>query len=231
MCSCRNGSMAFVPNRTQTVSKDRTGETGGKEAFAAPSLVRVGGVMIAFAEDLFEYNGHQERLFGTCYSDVVSGYIKAAETWPSIVAEITKEEWRAHAVLSSRNGDCRLRVFHRPTPIARDNKVFLLVGIYDEKYDNDDEEWATGDSGIQLVVGVATQSGDGGPSGMISWGESKLFLQLIPTHTQGHLKEFVTAGGSGIVMQNDTLVFPLRARNEKNQPFSMITYSTDKGNN
>ncbi|RNC61104.1 trans-sialidase [Trypanosoma cruzi] len=45
------------------------------------------------------------------------------------------------------------------------------------------------------------------------------------------MKDFVTAGGSGIVMQNDTLVFSLSARNGKNQPFSMINYSTDKENN
>ncbi|KAF5220872.1 hypothetical protein ECC02_006032 [Trypanosoma cruzi] len=45
------------------------------------------------------------------------------------------------------------------------------------------------------------------------------------------MKDFVTAGGSGIVMQNDTLVFSLSARNGKNQPLSMINYSTDKENN
>ncbi|RNC36275.1 trans-sialidase [Trypanosoma cruzi] len=66
---------------------------------------------------------------------------------------------------------------------------------------------------------------------MINWEESKYFLQQISKHTQGHMKDFVTAGGSGIVMQNDTLVFSLSARNGKNQPFSMINYSTDKENN
>ncbi|RNC53608.1 trans-sialidase [Trypanosoma cruzi] len=101
----------FVPNKTQVLPKDGTGETGVKEAFAAPSLVRVGGLMIAFAEGFLEYNGHHEKLFGTCYSDIVAGYIKAAETWPSIVAEIAKKEWRADTVLGSRNGDDRLRVF------------------------------------------------------------------------------------------------------------------------
>ncbi|RNC59479.1 trans-sialidase [Trypanosoma cruzi] len=187
--------------------------------------------MIAFAEGFLEYNGHHEKLFGTRYSDIVAGYIKAAETWPSIVAEITKGEWRADTVLGSRNGDDRLRVFFQPASIAGDNKVFPLAGICEEKYDNDDEERAAGDSAIQLVVGVATQPKDGEPSGMINWAEPNSLSQQISKHTQGHMKDFVTAGGSGIVMQNDTLVFSLSARNGKNQPFSMINYSTDKENN
>ncbi|RNC43167.1 trans-sialidase [Trypanosoma cruzi] len=132
----------FVSNETRVVPKDRTDETGVREAFAAPSLVRVGGVMVAFAEGFLEYNGHHEKLFGTRYSDIVAGYIKAAETWPSIVAEIARKEWRADTVLGGGNGDDRLRVFCRPASIAGDRKVFLLAGIYEEKYDNDDDEMA-----------------------------------------------------------------------------------------
>ncbi|RNC51152.1 trans-sialidase, partial [Trypanosoma cruzi] len=49
-------------------------------------------------------------------------------------------------------------------------------------------------------------------------------------HTQGHMKVFETAGGSGIVMQNGTLVFSLVAAKGENHPFSMITCSTDNGN-
>ncbi|RNC36276.1 trans-sialidase [Trypanosoma cruzi] len=119
----------FVPNKTQVLPKDGTGKTGVKNAFVSPSLVRVGGVMIAFAEGFLEYNGHYEKLFGTRYSDIVAGYIKAAETWLSIVAEIAKKEWRADTVLGSRNGDDRLRFFCWPASIAGDNKVFPLAGI------------------------------------------------------------------------------------------------------
>ncbi|RNC61105.1 trans-sialidase [Trypanosoma cruzi] len=116
----------FVPNKTQVLPKNGTGETGVKEAFAAPSLVRAGGVMVAFAEGFLEYNGHHEKLFGTCYSDIVAGYIKAAETWPSIVAEIAKKEWRADTVLGSRNGDDRLCVFFGPHPLQGTIRCFHL---------------------------------------------------------------------------------------------------------
>ncbi|RNC56598.1 trans-sialidase [Trypanosoma cruzi] len=82
----------FVPKNTPVVSGDGTGLFEVKKAFVSPSLVRAGGVMVAFAEGLSEYNAHEHNLFGVRSPDIVAGYIKAAETWPSIVAEITKKE-------------------------------------------------------------------------------------------------------------------------------------------
>ncbi|RNC31974.1 surface protein-2, partial [Trypanosoma cruzi] len=149
---------------------------------------------------------------------------------PSIVAEVNASTWRAHTVFGSRNGDDRVCYLYRPTAVARDNKVFLLVGSDTTRYDNgDDGMWKKDGWDIQLVEGVVTHSTDGVQSTMISWGEPKSLLQQIPKHTQDQLRDVVTAGGSGIVMQNDTLVFPLMVSG-KNYPFSMITYSTDKGN-
>ncbi|EAN84740.1 trans-sialidase, putative, partial [Trypanosoma cruzi] len=191
----------FVPNKTQVLSRHGTGETGVKEAFASPSLVRAGEVMVAIAEGLFEYNGHENNLFGIWSPDIVAGYIKAAEKWPSIVAEITKVDWRAHTVLGSRHGDNRLRVLHRPTAVARDSKVFLLVGGDTVGYDSGDGMWKKNGWDIQLVEGVATQSTDGVQSTLINWAEPKSLLQQIPNHTKDQLRDFVTAGGSGIVMQ------------------------------
>ncbi|KAF5223791.1 hypothetical protein ECC02_003246 [Trypanosoma cruzi] len=218
----------FVPNKTQVPSKEGS-ETGVKEAFAAPSLVSAGGVMAAFAEGLFVYIVHGHDLFGIKPYEIVAGYIKAAEKWPSIVAEVNAGTWRAHTVLGSRNSDDRLCYLHGPTAVARGSKVFLLVGSDNTRYDNVDNAWVKDGWDIQLVEGVATQSKDGAQSTMISWAEPKSLLKQIPQHTQDQLRDFVTAGGSGIVMQNDTLVFPLVANGE-NYPFSSITYSTDNGN-
>ncbi|RNC35946.1 trans-sialidase [Trypanosoma cruzi] len=165
--------------------------------------------MVAIAEGVFEYNVHESKLFGVRFSDIVAGYVKAAETWPSIVAGITKKEWRARTVLGSRNGDNRLCVLHRPTVVARDSKVFLLVGSDTTRYDGDDGGmWVKDGWDIQLVEGVATQSTDGVRSTLISWAEPKFLSQNIPKHTQDYLRELFTAGGSGILMLNDTPVFP-----------------------
>ncbi|PBJ73024.1 trans-sialidase [Trypanosoma cruzi cruzi] len=219
----------FVPEKTHVLPKEGS-ESGVKKAFAAPSLVSAGGVMVAFAEGLFGHNVHGYDLFGIRPYEILAGYIKAAESWPPIVAEVNASTWRAHTVIGSRNGNDRLCFLYRPTAVARENKVFLLVGSDTVGYDSDDDMWVKDGWDIQLVEGVATQSTDGKPSKTINWGEPKSLLKHIPKHTQGHLRDVVTAGGSGIVMQNNTLVFPLVV-NGKNYPFSSITYSTDNGNN
>ncbi|KAF8280935.1 trans-sialidase, putative, partial [Trypanosoma cruzi] len=172
--------------------------------------------MVAIAEGLFEYKFHEHNSFWIWSSDIVAGYIKVAETWPSIVAEITKKEWSARTVLGSRNGNNRLRVFCWPAAVARDSKVFLLVGSDTVGYDSGDEMWEKDGWDIQLVEGVATQSKDGVQSTLINWAEPNSLSQRISTHTQDHLRELLTAGGSGNLMQNDTLVFPLTVANGKN---------------
>ncbi|RNF02790.1 surface protein-2, partial [Trypanosoma cruzi] len=215
--------------KTQVLPKEGS-ENGVKKAFAAPSLVSAGGVMVAFAEGFSEYNAHENNPFGIKPYEIVAGYIKAAESWPSIVAEVNASTWRAHTVIGSRNGNDRLCFLYRPTAVARENKVFLLVESDTTRYDNVNNTWVKDGWDIQLVEGVATQSTDGVQSTLFNWAEPKSILQQVPKHTQYHLKEFETTGGSGIVMQNDTLVFPLVAKG-KNYPFSIITYSTDNGNN
>ncbi|RNF09371.1 surface protein-2 [Trypanosoma cruzi] len=218
----------FVPEKTQVLPKEGS-EIGVREAFAAPSLVSAGGVMAVFAEGLFVYKVHGHDFFGIKPYEIVAVYIKAAESWPSIVAEVNAGTWRAHTVIGSRNDDDRLRFLYRPTAVAKDSNVFLLVESDNTRYDNVNDMWVKDGWDIQLVEGVATQSKDGVQSTLINWAEPKSILQQIPKHTQDQLRDVATAGGSGIVMQSDTLVFPLVAKG-KNYPFSMITYSTDNGN-
>ncbi|EKG00875.1 trans-sialidase, putative, partial [Trypanosoma cruzi] len=117
----------FLPEKTQVLPKEGS-ETGVREAFAAPSLVSAGGVMVVFAEGLFVYKVHGHDFFGIKPYEIVAVYIKAAESWPSIVAEVNAGTWRAHTVIGSRNGNDRLRFLYRPTAVAKDNKVFLVVG-------------------------------------------------------------------------------------------------------
>ncbi|KAF5226007.1 hypothetical protein ECC02_000937 [Trypanosoma cruzi] len=217
----------FLPNKTQVVAKNGSA-SGVKFVFISPSLVSAGGVMIAVAEGRTKYNDpHKSGWLDS--SEVVAGYINAAGTWPSIVAEIAKTEWRAHTALGSWNGKDHVSVWYWPTTIAKDNKVFLLVGGYEETYNYDYETWAMDDWDIQLVVGEVTQATDIKHSKPISWGEPTSLLPQIPQKIKSGLNKFVAAGGSGIVMGNGTLVFPLMVSNRTNYPFSMITYSKDNG--
>ncbi|RNC36501.1 surface protein-2 [Trypanosoma cruzi] len=82
---------------------------------------------------------------------------------------------------------------------------------------------------IQLVVGEVTQAKDIKHSKQISWGEPTPLLSQIPQRTKDELNQVSGSGGSGIVMGNGALVFPLTAANKEGDIVLLITYSTDNG--
>ncbi|RNC38912.1 trans-sialidase [Trypanosoma cruzi] len=83
-------------------------------------------------------------------------------------------------------------------------------------------EWPT-------LVGEVTNATGGEPSKRIKWGEIQSLLNesAIAAH-KGNLTECLASGGSGVVMEDGTIVFSLMAMNEKNDGvYSMIIYSTN----
>ncbi|KAF8303396.1 putative trans-sialidase, Group II [Trypanosoma cruzi] len=218
----------FLPNKTQVVAKNGSAAGTPRDSFVSPSLVSAGGVIAAFAGGRVKYNDpHKSGWLDS--SDIVAGYISAAGTWPSIVAEITNNGWKTHTALGGWNGKDHVSVWYWPTAVARDNKVFLIAGGYEWKYNYDYMKWLRDEWDIQLVVGEVTQAKDIKHSKQISWGEPTSLLPQIPQKMKSGLDHFAGTGGSGIVMGNGTLVCPLIAANGTNHPVSMITYSTDNG--
>ncbi|RNC51373.1 putative trans-sialidase, partial [Trypanosoma cruzi] len=119
----------YVPMKTQVEQKSGSGKSGMRDSFAAPSLVRAGEVTVAFSEGHTEYKGSHYRL-NVFSSDIVAGYINAAETWPLIAAENNKDKWRVRTLFSTVSEEDLFGVARNPTAIAKDNKVLLLVGSY-----------------------------------------------------------------------------------------------------
>ncbi|EKF98103.1 trans-sialidase, putative, partial [Trypanosoma cruzi] len=111
------------------------------------------------------------------------------------------------------------------------NKVFLLVGSTDVSYvvGNGKE----GSLELKLVVGTVANSTGSEPRERIKWGEPKPLLSLItPAASKSKLSEFSPSGGSGVLMEDGTLVFPLMAMNKKpNEAFYTIVYSKNDGKN
>ncbi|RNC36502.1 surface protein-2 [Trypanosoma cruzi] len=100
----------FLPEKTQVVAKNGSA-IGVKFVFISPSLVSAGGVMIAVAEGRTKYNDpHKSGWLDS--SDIVAGYINAAGTWPSIVAEITNNGWKAHTALGGLNSKDHMSLFY-----------------------------------------------------------------------------------------------------------------------
>ncbi|EKF38277.1 trans-sialidase, putative [Trypanosoma cruzi marinkellei] len=221
----------FVPDKTRVKPKNGIGLSTMRDSFTAPSLVRAVGVMIAFAGGGTKYKGPHNTSIGLASFNIVAGYVTPAETWSSIVDELNKDTWRALTVLSMADEEERVGVAFNPTSIAKGNKVFLVVGIYEERYDKDKKSWMTGEPDIQLVVGKATQSTGGEQSKKFSWSLPTSLLKEITPEKKSELKMFSPGGGAGLLMENGTLVFPLEVVKKNGDIFSMIVYSTDNGEN
>ncbi|RNC32762.1 trans-sialidase [Trypanosoma cruzi] len=217
----------FVPQTTQVLPKTGTGSIR-RDSFVSPSLVSAGGVIAAFAEGRINAKPpHNESTKPS--SDVVAEYIDSAWEWPTLVEKVGKGTWSAHTVLGKAEGKEGLDVVHHPTTTMKDNKVFLLAGSTDLSYV--DGDWREGSLELKLVVGEVTKPTDSEPSGWIKWGDPKPLPNLISSAShKGEWTGFVASAGSGVLMEDGTIVFSLMAVNEKNDGvFPLIIYSKDNG--
>ncbi|RNF09295.1 group II trans-sialidase superfamily, partial [Trypanosoma rangeli] len=217
----------FVPYRTIV---ETSAGSGTRVFFVSPSLVSAGGVLVALAKTQARALSSDKYRTSIVYADVVAGYIDPAENWSSFVAEVSANEWRAYSIFNTtmREEYMSYVIYAvRPTTTAKGNKVFLLVGDSYEKYDPSLKKWIKVSQGLDLLVGEATQEK------VIQWGKpTSLLPQIEPSAKQRGVDQFVGAGGSGVVMEDDTLVFPVTARRTKeNDTVSMIIYSKDDGKN
>ncbi|KAF8290657.1 putative trans-sialidase, partial [Trypanosoma cruzi] len=220
----------FVPQTTLVQPKEWTAAGTPRDSFVTPSLVSAGGVIAAFAEGHTNAQKDGAQSITHFYSDVVAGYIDSAWNWSTLVAEINKSTWRAHTVLTATEAkEQSLVVFRQPTTIAKGNKVFLLSESSIWSYSHGNFYWDRLDP--KLVVGTVTNSTGGEPSKRIKWGAPKSLLS-VNTSAASHeskFESFFPSGGSGVLMDNGALVFPVIAFDGKDEGYSMIIYSTDDG--
>ncbi|KAF5215816.1 hypothetical protein ECC02_011463 [Trypanosoma cruzi] len=153
----------------------------------------------------------------------------SAWEWPTLVEKVKKEEWSAHTVLGKAEGKEGLDVVLRPTTTMKGNKVFLLAGSTVLSPVNGDRRKTRFE--LKLVVGEVTNATGGEPSERIKWGEVRSPVQqtTLAAH-KGKWTECLASGGSGVLMEDGTIVFSLMAINEENGDVcSMIIYSKDNG--
>ncbi|EKF38879.1 trans-sialidase, putative [Trypanosoma cruzi marinkellei] len=219
----------FVSQTTQVVPKSGGASVTEGNLFTSPSLVSAGRVMAAFAESHMP----PDPARGTPnkpISDVVAGYIDTAWDWSTLVGEVNNSKWRAHTVLSAAEGEERLGVVLRPTTATKGNRVFLLAGRSDEFFLGN--EWKQKNLDLKLVVGDVTNPTAGSkPSGWITWGTPKSLSPNNSANSENKLAKVLPSGGSGVVMEDGTLVFSLLSKMQAGDDYSMIIYSTDNGNN
>nr|BAF74652.1 glycoprotein 82 kDa [Trypanosoma cruzi] len=88
--------------------------------------------------------------------------------------------------------------------------------------------WKRDSLDLKLVVGDVTKPTASEQSGWITWGTPTSLSQTTLKTPKAGMKKFASSGGSGVLMDDGTLVFPVIAL-EENDGFSMIIYSTNNG--
>ncbi|KAF5219043.1 hypothetical protein ECC02_008044 [Trypanosoma cruzi] len=221
----------FVPQTTQVLPKGTTSPETNRFSFVTPSLVSAGGVIATFAEGRVyaEYQGAQ--LIKSFHSDVVAGYIDSAWDCSTLVDKVNQSRWRAHIVLTAADGQKRFGGTLNPTTIAKGDKVFLLAESPGLSSVND--SLIRDSLHLKLVVGTVTNSTGGEPSKRISWDNPKSLLSVNTSAASYESKfvRFFPSGGTGVLMEGGTLVFPVFAFDKYKHDYSMIIYSTDDGAN
>nr|ALO20095.1 trans-sialidase-related protein [Trypanosoma cruzi] len=219
----------FVP-QTTPVLPEGGGTPGTKrDAFASPSLVSAGGVLAAFARGEIEAQYTVDgKVIKPTSSDIVAGYIDSSWNWSTLVEKVSGSTWKAHTVLDTTDGTNRVGDVFNPTTTTKGNKVFLLAGSYD-MLNQSGGNWKRDSLDLKLVVGDVTKPTASEPSGWITWGTPTSLGQTTLKTPKAGLKDFASSGGSGVLMEDGTLVFPVIAFNAENTGFSMIIYSTNNG--
>ncbi|EKF29518.1 trans-sialidase, putative, partial [Trypanosoma cruzi marinkellei] len=162
-------------------------------------------------------------------SDIVAVCLNSSRVLSSLAAEVNNGTLRAHTVLGKVEGREVLSTVSSPKTVSQGNKVFVIARS--EKLNCvKTEQCVPGASGIQLVVGEATRSTDGKQSGMIEWGNPRPLLENKTLKNEDKANCLFPGVGSGVLMEDSTLVFPVRTMNDREDEFfSMIVYSKDNG--
>ncbi|KAF5216520.1 BNR repeat-like domain [Trypanosoma cruzi] len=191
-------------------------------------LVSTGGVIAAFAEGHMdaEYQGGQ--LIKPFSSDVVAGYIDPAWNWSTVVGEVNKRymEGTHRAWCSGGRGEfgCCAPPHNNHEGQRSISSCGRLGCVL--------RRWVLegGRFGAETGCGWCHES----HGWQAEWTDRMGRPQTTPEtdlfcFSQGERTEFIASGGSGVVMEDGTLVFPQMAVNEAEDVCSMIICLTDSG--
>ncbi|PWV10656.1 putative trans-sialidase, Group V [Trypanosoma cruzi] len=209
----------------------------------APSLVEVNGKVFAVAEALCK---KKNEVGGNYYfTEIASELLELSGENPKMLGgrnlrtkaleKCSSEEGKCPSQSTNRAGS---QNFHRvhvslPTTVVKGSDIYMLVGTYIRENVAVCQGGAGADSwGLLLVKGNVSEEQDKG----IVWEDTDglpctSFVELYESWPQ-----LIGSGGSGIKMDDDTLVFPLEAVKEdgteseeekrKNNNVSLILYSS-----
>ncbi|EKF29801.1 trans-sialidase, putative [Trypanosoma cruzi marinkellei] len=227
MCCCTGG--AAQADKTASVQgssprspfdwRDATSDET-VSSLHVPSLVDVNGDTFAVAEA-------QLKKDESGFTAIASELLELSDETPK--KELDKEKLKTQLLeeCTANEGQCpsksNTKVYvSRPTTVVNGNDIYMLVGNYSRTdaagaVRSGADEW-----GLLLVKGQVS-------------GEKKFHWKTMDGlawslfHKQNSLTRLIGGGGSGVKMQDGTLVLPVEGKKEK-KAVSLIIYSSDTNN-
>ncbi|RNF03436.1 trans-sialidase, partial [Trypanosoma cruzi] len=206
-----------------------------------PSLVELDGDVFAVAEAHCtkegegDFTGIASELL--TLTDEQSKELVTTESKTQVLVEYSEDN-KGVCSIANQAASQKVKNVHvgRPTTVVEGSDIYMLAGNYSWTLTENDQ---AGDWGLMLVKGNVSKKD--GENNRIYWNDN----YIIPWSyhgNQGSLKRLVGSGGSGVKMEDGTLVFPLEGTkkakkedgtveddgNEKDgKTVSLIIYSKD----
>ncbi|EAN90742.1 putative trans-sialidase, Group VII [Trypanosoma cruzi] len=177
-------------------------EAGSKiTSLRVPGLVKVGDDVFAVAEA----QCGEESGAGSC-AGIVSKHLDISDDSMDIsMSDISL--FCMQLVDTAANNFGTTEVL-RPTTLVIGDSVYMLLGNQSRKKPQDEVK---NERGLLLVKGTVTV--DGGNTKKLLWNEAHV-VKPEPKGDSLSLTELIGGGGSGAVMRDGTLVFPIQAKNK-----------------
>ncbi|KAF8307073.1 putative trans-sialidase, Group VI [Trypanosoma cruzi] len=209
MCCNAGGVEAEQTAEQSTVSKfewkdvkDVEGVT--VESLGAPGLLNVGSDVFAVAEAQCK-NGESNSFTG------IASQIVTIDN-PDKPMEVLNEAEDKTQVLEEGTSPKKKVDVSRPTTVVKGSDIYILVGKYSQAAATGENRGAE-EGGLLLVKG---EVGGEENNKKIEWKNNEIFPRGLDTRPDSWTK-LIGSGGSGVKMNDDTLVFPVEGTKKENK--------------
>ncbi|EKF27209.1 trans-sialidase, putative, partial [Trypanosoma cruzi marinkellei] len=204
---CRGSEAAAAEENSDSMAdpkfawRDITDEDGSVESLGVPGLLKVGTDVFAVAEAQCKKKD-EDNIFTGIASQLLT------EPMDKVPVEVLNEAKKHTQVLEEGDSPNKKKVdVSRPTTVVNGSDIYMLAGNYSRTAATNPQGSGAGDWVLLLVKGEV--SGEGDSNKKIQWNKSQRQTGTFPEGEQDSLMQLVGGGGSGVKMEDGTLVFPV----------------------
>ncbi|PBJ76196.1 trans-sialidase [Trypanosoma cruzi cruzi] len=195
-----------------------------------PSLVEVNGGLFAVAEaqctgkDNCGFTGIASELL--ILTDEKPKELDKSKLKTQVLGNCSSGEVQCPLQTAVLAGTQRVKKVHvsRPTTVVNGSDIYMLAGNYSWAYESKKDsvfQW-----GPLLVKGNVNNNEEGNGN-RIQWKDTYDLPWISSSRERKFLTGLVGGGGSGVNINDDTIVFPVEGTKEDGKAVSLIMYSSD----